>query len=87
MGLNYYADMKDALLPDPLRQVNIKTEKNWWPSLILVGKIVQTLVAVQEHILTFIKDGKLTMADMLQNQLLNQVHKVSTLYHALQGRL
>ena len=28
MGLNYYADMKDAPLSDPLRQDSIKTENH-----------------------------------------------------------
>ena len=34
--------------------------------------------------LYFIKVGQLTMANMFQDQLLNQVQKVSTIQHALQ---
>ena len=52
--------------------------------MILVGKIVQTLAEVQEYTLHFIKVGQLTMAQMFQDQLLNQVQKVSTMQHALQ---
>ena len=44
--------------------------------------IVQTLAKVQEHKLSFIKVGQLTMAHMFQDQLINQVHKVSTMQHA-----
>ena len=47
--------------------------------MIIVGKIFQTLAEVQEHILYFIKVGQLTMTHMFQEQLLNQVHKVSTM--------
>ena len=52
--------------------------------MILVGKIVQTLEEVQEHILFSIKLGQLTMVHMFQDQLLNPVQKVSTMQHALQ---
>ena len=52
--------------------------------MILVGKIVQTLEEVQEHTLFTIKVGQLTMAHMFQDQLINTVHKVSTMQHALQ---
>ena len=51
--------------------------------LILVGKIVQTLEEVQEQIIFSIKVVQLTMANMIQDQLLNQLHKVSTMQHAL----
>ena len=50
----------------------------------MVGKIVQTLEEVQEHTLVSIKVGQLTMAHMFQDQLLNEVQKVSTMQHALQ---
>ena len=42
LGLNYYADMKDAPLSDLLRQANIKTENQLIVSPVLVGNIVQT---------------------------------------------
>ena len=57
---------------------------NWRLYMILVGKIVQILSEIQDHTLYFIKVGQLTMAHMLQDQFLNQVHKVSTKKHALQ---
>ena len=83
-GLKYYADMNDAPVSDLLRQASIKTKNQLMDFLILVGNIVQTLAEVQEHTLFFIKVGQLTMAHMLQDQLLNNVQKVSRLQHALQ---
>ena len=47
---------------------------------VLVLNIFQTLA----HILSFIKLVQFTMAHMFQYQLLNKVHKVSTMHHALQ---
>ena len=73
MGLKYYADMNDAPVTDLLRQAIIKTENHLMDFLILVGKVVQTLVEVQDHTLYFIKMDQLTMAHMFQDQLLNQV--------------
>ena len=57
---------------------------NWWISLIIIGKLAQTLLEVQEHTLYFIKMGQFTMLHMFQYLLLNQVQKVSTMQHALQ---
>ena len=57
---------------------------SWLPSLILVGKIVQTLVEVQEKIFSFLKVGQFTMAHMFQYQLLNKMQKRSTMQNALQ---
>ena len=54
---------------------------------ILVGKIVQTMEEVQEHILFYIKVGQLPMAHMFQDQLPNPVQKVITIQNALQERL
>ena len=51
--------------------------------MILVGKIFQTLAEVEDHTLSFINMVQLTIANMLQYQLLNQVHKVSKMQHAL----
>ena len=59
-------------------KLSLRMITNWWSYLILVFNIVQTMAEVQEHILYFIKVGQLTMAHMLQDQLLNQVQKVST---------
>ena len=44
----------------------------------------QTLEEVQENILFYIKVDQSTMAHMFQDQLLNQVHEVSTMQHVLQ---
>ena len=51
--------------------------------MIPFGNIVQTLEEVQEHILFSINVGQLTMAHMLQDQLLNPVQKVGTMQNAL----
>ena len=71
MGLKYYADMDDALVTYLLRQDSIKTENKLMDFLILVGNIFQKLAEVQEHTLSFIKVGQLTMAHMFQYQFLN----------------
>ena len=60
---------------------------SWWFSLILVGSIFHTLEEIQEHILYFIKVGKLTMSHIFQDKLLNQVQKVITNQHALKEYL
>ena len=52
--------------------------------MILVGNIVQTLAELQEHTLSFIKLGQITMSHMFQDQLINQLQKVSTMQHELQ---
>ena len=54
------------------------------PIEILVFKVVHTLEEVQKQTLSFIKVGQLTMAHMFQEQLLNQVRKVSTMQNLLQ---
>ena len=51
---------------------------------ILVRNIVQTLVEVHEHTLSFIKVGQLMMAHMFQEQFINQVQIVSIMQNALQ---
>ena len=82
LGMKYIADINDAPVTDLLRQSSIKTENHLM--VILVVNIFQTLEEVQEHIIFSIKVGKFTMAHMLQDQLLNPVHKVITIQHALQ---
>ena len=52
--------------------------------MIIFGKIAHTLEEVQEHTLFYIKVGQLTMLHMFQEQLLNPVHKLSTMQNALQ---
>ena len=61
LGLKYYADMNDAPVSGLLRQASIKTDNPLMDFMILVGNIVQTLTEEQEHKLSFIKVGKLTM--------------------------
>ena len=51
--------------------------------MIIYGKIIQTLVEVQEHTLYFIKVGQLTMAHMFQAQFLNKVQKLVKMQHVL----
>ena len=84
LGPKYYADLNDAPVTDLLIQANIKTNNHLMAFHILVGRIVQTLEEVQEHILFSIKVDQLIMVHMFQDQLHNSVHKVSTVQHALQ---
>ena len=84
LGLKYYADLNDSPVTDLLRQANINTKNHLMDFLNLVGKIVQTLEEVQEHILFSIKVDQLTMVHMFQDQLQNPVQKLSTIQHALQ---
>ena len=79
LGLKYYTVVNDAPVTDLLRKDSIKTENQFMVFLILVGKIVQTLAEVQEHTLFLIKAGQFTMAHMFQDQLINQMQKVSTM--------
>ena len=84
MGLKYYADMNYAPVTDMLRQASIKSDNHLMDVFFLVGNIVQTLAELQEHTLSLIKVGQFTMSYMFQYQLLYQVHKLSTMQHALQ---
>ena len=84
MGLKYYSDMKDAPLSDLLRQAIINTENRFMNFSDSSLHDFQTLSEVQEHILSFIKVGQLTMIHMFQDLFLNQVQKVSTIYNSLQ---
>ena len=84
LGLKYYADLNDAPVTDLLRQANTNTKNHFMAFMVLVGRIVQTLEEVQEHILFYIKVDQLIMVHMFQDQLLNLVHKVITIQHALQ---
>ena len=84
LGLNYYADMNDALVSELLRKASINTENQLmdfsdssWQYFPDTGR------STGEYI-TFIKVGQLTMAHMFQYQLLNKWQKVSTMQHALQ---
>ena len=85
--LKYYAYLNDALVTDLLRQSNIKTKNHLMAFSDSSWQIVQTLEEVQEHTSFSIKVGQLTMVHMFQDQLLNPVHKVSTMQHALQDWL
>ena len=79
LGLNYYANINDTPVSEILRQDSIDNDY-----MILVIKIVQPMSEVQENISSFIKVVQFTMSHMLQYQLLNKVHKVSTMQHLLQ---
>ena len=61
-----------------------RSRTSWWFSLVLVGKIFETLREVQEHILSFNKAVNLIIAHKFQEQFLNQVQKLSTMNHVLQ---
>ena len=50
LKLKYYADMKDSPLSNLLRQEIMNTDNQLMVSLMLVGKIVQTMEELQEHI-------------------------------------
>ena len=84
LGLKYYVNINDTPVSDLLRQASIKLRTNWWLFLIIVGNIFQKLAEVHDHTLYVIKVGQLTMAHIFQDQLLNQVQKVSTIQHAMQ---
>ena len=76
--------MKDASLSDLLIQVNINTDNQLMFLCDSSWQDCQTLAKVQNHKLYLTKDGQLTMAHMLQNQLLNKVQKASIMQNALQ---
>ena len=84
MGLKYYANMNDAPVTDLSRQASIKIENHLMAFSDSAWQDFQTLEEVQEHISSFIKMGQLTMAHMFQDQLINQVQKVSTMKHEMQ---
>ena len=65
--------MNDAPVSDLLRQAIIKTDNHLIYFLILVGRIVQTLIELQEHTLYFISVGQFKMSHMFQDQLFNKV--------------
>ena len=79
LGLNYYTDIKDALLSDLVRQASINTENQFIAFYDSSWKDCKTL----ENTLHFIKMGQLTMAHMFQDQLINQFQKVIKMQHAL----
>ena len=75
--------MKDTLLSDLLRQANINTDNQLmdlsdssWKDLPCTGRNIGSYIM-------FIMVVQLTMTYMLQDQLLNQVQKVSKIYHVL----
>ena len=52
--------------------------------MILVDNVIHIAAEVQLYIISSIKKVQFTMAQMFQDQWLNQVQKVSTIQHALQ---
>ena len=79
LGLKYYSNNKDA----PLDKLILRLRTSLWTFLIIVGSISQTLAEVQERILSFTKVVQLTMAHMLQDQLIHKMQKVITMQHSL----
>ena len=84
LGLKYYADLNYAPVTDILRQSNIKTNNylmdfsdSSWQDCPDTGRSTGAYII-------FIKEGKLTMVHMFQDQLLNPLHKVSTIQYAPQ---
>ena len=84
LGLKYCADLNDAPVTDLSRQANIKTKNNLmafsdssWQDCPDTGRSTGAYTI-------FIKVGKLTMAHIFQDQLLDPVQKVSTMQHELQ---
>ena len=85
MRLKYYADMKDAPLSDLLRQARINNENQLmafhdssWLDCPYTGRSTGAFILYSLKVLQF------TMAHMFQEQLLNQVQKMSTMQHVLQ---
>ena len=83
--MKYHSDIKDAPLSDLSRQANIKTENKLmvfydssWQYFPDPGRSTGAYII-------FMKVGQLTMSRMFQDQLLNQVQKVSKIQHVLQG--
>ena len=87
LKLKYYDEMNGEPLSNLLRQASIRTENQLMVSLIIFRKIVKEMKEVQDHILSLIKVDQLTMSHMLQDQLLNQAQKVSTMQHATQEQI
>ena len=54
-----------------------------YDNILLRPRINLWLAEVQEYTLYLINVGKLTMVHIFQDQFLNQVHKASTMNHAL----
>ena len=82
-GLRYYAKIKDTTLSGLLRQDIINPENQFmvfsnsrWQGCPYTG------ISTAAYI-SFIKVDQLIIAHMLQVQLLNKVHKVRTIQHAL----
>ena len=84
MGLKYYAAMKDAPVSDLYRQDNISTESQLMDFSYSSWKYFPDTDRSKGSYIMFIKVGKLTMAHMFQDKLINQVQKVSTMHHVLQ---
>ena len=84
LGLKYYANMNNAPVTDLLRQASIKTENHWMAFSGSSYKYCPATGRSTGAYINFLKVVPLTISHMLQDQLLNKVHKVSTMHHALQ---
>ena len=87
LGLNYYADMKDAPVSDLSRQTNIKTKNQLMVFSYCSWKDCLETDRSTGASIIFINLGQLIMSHILQYQLLNQMHKVITIQHVLQKRV
>ena len=84
LRLNYYDEIKDAPLSDLLRKASINTDNQLMVFSDYSCKYFPyTGRSTVAHSI-FIKVGQLTMTHMFHDQLFNQVHKVITMYNALQ---
>ena len=85
LGLKYYAYMNDAPVSDLLIQASIKTENHLmyfydssWKDCPYTGRSTGAYII-------FYQGGPIDhVTHMFQDQLLNQVQKLSTMQHALQ---
>ena len=85
LGLKYYANINDAPVSDLLRQTSIKIKNQLMTCSNSSWKYFpNTVRSTGANIIYCIKLSQLTMAHMFQDQLLNQVHKLRTMQHALQ---
>ena len=87
MGLKYYDYIKYAPLSGLLRKDNINTENQLMDFSNSSWQDCSYNVRSTGEYIIFIKVGQLTMEHMFQEQLLNQVHKLSTMQHTLQERI
>ena len=84
LGLKYYANMNDAPISDLLRQASIKTHNQLMAFSDYSWQDFPDTNRSTGAYIIFIKVLHFTIAHMFQDQLFNQVQKVSTMQNALQ---